>query len=283
MRLRKLGTTQSLVFFLPPEVHQSIMHLCKKRLGDYFDSNEVVRWLLEQTCVGIEQLQPLFYSQGVDFCRRTQGLANKSVLTKEDDRENYVDIIRQPEKQTLQQLYQPISLRKKARASATVMSPQITHFMQELHSRRKVFQDTSGAVQASALQEVEQEREVAYEVQAIRESQRPVHYSPLSFRGLSQELSRFVETGRLSVFSQSCDHFLEYLGHTNLGLKYRINVSRERSNLYLSKEFSRTVVLPNAIPNSDFMVSWVHLQFGKNNPDNHATAPTDVDSLEYRN
>jgi hypothetical protein len=55
--------------------------------------------------------------------------------------------------------------------------------------RRKAFQDTGNAVHSSTLQEVEQEREVAFEVETVREVQKPVHYSPLTFRGLHRDAS----------------------------------------------------------------------------------------------
>ncbi|EHK96031.1 hypothetical protein M7I_8285 [Glarea lozoyensis 74030] len=51
--------------------------------------------------------------------------------------------------------------------------------MKELGIRRKAFQDTGNAVHSSALQEVEQEKEVAFEVETIREVQKQEHYSPV--------------------------------------------------------------------------------------------------------
>jgi hypothetical protein len=42
------------------------------------------------------------------------------------------------------------------------LSPRIAVFTKELNTRRKGFQDTGNAVHGSVLQEVEQEREVAY-------------------------------------------------------------------------------------------------------------------------
>ena len=68
MRLRQLATTQSVTFFAPPEVHQSILDLCQKGPTELINSSHVVRWLLEQTCSGIEQLQPLYYAQGMITC-----------------------------------------------------------------------------------------------------------------------------------------------------------------------------------------------------------------------
>lgn len=41
MRLRQLGTTQSVTFFAPPEVYQSIIDLQMKPLGAKIDSRDV--------------------------------------------------------------------------------------------------------------------------------------------------------------------------------------------------------------------------------------------------
>lgn len=163
MRLRQLGTSQAVVFFAPPEVHQSILDSCKCEPGDLIDSYDVIYWLLEQTCSGIEQLQPLYFSQGADFCRRVQAaLDNQNFLIDSDHRKAYLRSLRQIEQQTLEQLY---GLDTRMESSRTVgkFSLILGAFLKELKIRRKGFQDTGNAVQGSVLQEVEQEREVAYE------------------------------------------------------------------------------------------------------------------------
>src|SRR5271155_1728048 len=111
MRLRQLGTTQSIVFFAPPEVHQSILDVCEKRCGEVIDSSHinsshVVSWLLEQTCRANEHLQNLYLAQGTDFCRRTNAQwKNVKFLTEKGHREAYLKVIQHLERQTLEQLY----------------------------------------------------------------------------------------------------------------------------------------------------------------------------------
>ncbi|KAL3421378.1 hypothetical protein PVAG01_07823, partial [Phlyctema vagabunda] len=159
MRLRQLGTTQSVLFLAPPEVHQNILDVCGKNWADTIDSSDVIYWLLEQTCDAIESLQPLYYSQGVDFCRRSQAALDlPDFLTEHDQREDYLDILRQKEQQTLAQLYKP-SARSKAISKFTPASPQLATYIKDLNMRRKNFHDNGKAVHGSALQEVEQERE----------------------------------------------------------------------------------------------------------------------------
>jgi hypothetical protein len=150
----------------PPEVHQSILDLRKKRVWEKVDSHDVICWLLEQTCVGVEQLQPLFFSQGADFCRRMQAsVDNANFLGDVRQRENFLQAIRTIEQQTLEQLYGVSSKGKGSRLDHK-FSPRLASFMKELKARKSGFQDTGDAVHGSALQEVEQEREVAYEGQS---------------------------------------------------------------------------------------------------------------------
>lgn len=256
MRLRQLATSQSVVFFAPPEVHQSILDLRNKRPNDLIDSYDVICWLLEQTCSGIEQIQPLYFSQGTDFCRRQQAaLDNPDRLVHSDQRDAYLSVLRQTEQQTLAQLYKPRLKSKSAKASE-FFSPQVAAFTKELYSRKEGFQDTGNAVHGSALQEVEQEREVAFEVEAVREVQRPVHYSPLSFPGfLHKDVLTFVKTGRLAAGYEGYEHAFVALRRTALGLKHGISSEASAAKLFVSKEFTRTVSMPAGRPNDNFLVS----------------------------
>lgn len=255
MRLRQLATSQSVVFFAPPEVHQCILDLRKKNPGDKIDSYDVICWLLEQTCDSIEQLQPLYFSQGADFCCRTQAaLDNPNFLASADQRNAYLGVLQQKETQTLKKLYEP-KINPKSIIKDRFLSPQIAAFMKELNALREGFQDTGDAVHVSALQEVEQEREISFEVEAVREVQKPVHYSPLTFLGLHKDILRFVKTGRLVAGSVGYEQASVTLGRTALGLKYGISSQNTTSKLYVSTEFCQTVSLPKGRANDNFIVS----------------------------
>ncbi|KAI9734262.1 MAG: hypothetical protein M1834_002366 [Cirrosporium novae-zelandiae] len=259
MRMRQLATSQSISFFAPPEVHQSILDLRKKKSGDLINSYDVICWLLEQTCSGIEQLQPLYYSQGVDFCRRTQAaLSNRDFLVDKDQRSVYLEDLRQAEQQTLEQLYRPKTKVKPAKSMGS-LSPELATYMKELNVRRQEFQDTGNAVHGSALQEVEQEREVAYEVEAVREVQKPVHYPPLSFPGLHRDIISFIMTGRLAAGSAGYEQAFETLQRTALGKKHGISSEATASKLYVSSEFTKTISLTRNRPNDNFQrhINWI--------------------------
>ncbi|KAH7122883.1 hypothetical protein EDB81DRAFT_861125 [Dactylonectria macrodidyma] len=259
MRLRQLGTTQSVTFFIPPEVHQGIADLQGKTIYDSVDSSDVIEWLLDNTCESIEQLQPLYYSQGVDYCRRMQAaFDNPKFLTMKPQREKYVATIKQDEQQTLQQLYDP---KPKAR-NATQNQPTNGHlkgFMKDLNSRKKRFQDNGRAVHASALQQVEQEREVAFEVESVRQVKKPHHYAAHSFPGLNADLESFARTGRMPADAHYFSHVFSSLSKTGLGRKFRVSRNATDSKLFVTAEFDKTIKqkLDNVMDNFLRPVNWL--------------------------
>ncbi|RYP03732.1 hypothetical protein DL765_010402 [Monosporascus sp. GIB2] len=259
MRLRQLGTTQGVTFFAPPEVNQSIRDICMKKDTEKVDSKDVIYWLLNNTCNHLESLQPLFYAQGVDFCNRMQAAADfPDFLEDDEQRAAYVAAIRQTERQTLQQLYAP-QTKVKAKPTGMRSNPQIAKFTRELENRKKEFQDSGQAVHASALQEVEQEREIEYEVEAVRQVKKPTAYTPHTFPGLHRDLETFARTGRMPAGASCFVHVLRSLARTSLGRKYKVNQEASSSQLFVSTEFEKTVKLVIESANDNFMrpVNWI--------------------------
>ncbi|KAK6330344.1 hypothetical protein TWF696_003440 [Orbilia brochopaga] len=260
MRLRQLGTTQSVVFFAPPEVHQSIVDTQQKQVREEVDSRDVVTWLLHQTCTGIEQLQPLYFSQGMDFCRRIQAVSdNSEFLDDPAHLKAYLNTLKQPEQQTLRQMYEPKQSQQKG---ATIENPSagIAKFIEELKIRRRGFQDTGEAVHGSALQEVEQEREVAFEVESVREVQKPVHFTPFKFPGLHKDLLTFLHSGRLLVGAGGYEPAFSALRRIcTLGEKYHVDHNATSGYLYVSAEFTKAVHAPSSKFNDNFLrpVNWI--------------------------
>lgn len=260
MRLRQLRTTQSVVFFAPPEVHQSICDINKKSTDATIDSGDVVYWLLEQTCRGIEQLQPLYISQGTDFCRRAEAeMSNPDHLTDPDQRRTYIKTLKQQEHHSLEQLYAPKNISKSMSSPKSDTCPEISAFMSELQELRSNFRDTGNAVSGSALQEVEQEREVAIEVETVRELQKPSHAAPLPHLPLHRDIFAFVNTGWLIMESPAYEQVFSVLGRTALGIKFGIHTMATRSKTYVSADFSNTVLLPHGKLDDAYQrpVQWV--------------------------
>ena len=173
-------------------------------------------------------------------------------LKDDDQRASYISAIRQTERQTLQQLYAP---QVKARSKPSVRSnAKIARFARQLETRRKEFQDTGQAVHASALQEVEQEREIEQEVEAVRQVKKPLPYTPHTFPGLRRDIETFARTGRMPAGVDCIMHVLRALARTSLGRKYKINPGASNSQLFISTEFEKTVKYVLESTNDNFMV-----------------------------
>ncbi|KAM0324566.1 hypothetical protein ACHAQA_007951 [Verticillium albo-atrum] len=260
MRLRQLATTQSVTFFIPPEVYQSILDVQGKDHSEVVESQDVIGWLLHNTCDGLEQLQPLFYSQGVDFCRRQQAAVKyPNFLLDKKQREAYTASIKQAEQQSLQQLYEPKVRQKAGGLAMNGADPQLVGYMRELEARRKGFQDTGRAVHASALQEVEQEREVAFEVESVRQVKKMCSYPAYSFSSLHPEIETFARTGRLPADSRFLVPAFQSLARTGVGRKFRLSNKVQNPGLFVSAEFERTVKVNIDLTIDNFIrpVNWI--------------------------
>ncbi|KAK2757274.1 hypothetical protein FQN54_004788 [Arachnomyces sp. PD_36] len=260
MRLRQLGTTQSITFIAPPEVHQSILDICNKCANDKLDSSDVVTWLLDQTCCSNRELQSLYLAQGIDFCQRTQAAASyKDFLTNLDHRKSYLDVLRQPEQRTLEELYAP-QLRQGSNAIplSTTLDGERSEFMKELRLMQLNSNSMDGPTNTSAFEEVEQEREVAYEIEEEREIRRPPLMKANQFLELHESILKFVQTGTLA--NGGC--YLKaaaFLESTQLGVKHGARISSFLPDLYVSVEFTNTVILKKGERNDNFTrpVKWI--------------------------
>ncbi|ORX94071.1 hypothetical protein BCR34DRAFT_608383 [Clohesyomyces aquaticus] len=254
MRLRLLGQTQSVTFFSPLEVHQSILDLRGKRDDYEPDSSDVLHWLLEQTCNGIEQLEPLYFNQGISYLQRIEaGLRHPNFLTQGHQRTDYLSIMRSKELQSLKQLYEPKLLQSGAQCKSANFAPALHGYVSDLLVRRKNFQDRGIAVHSSALEEVEQEREVEFEVESVRETQPPVHFTAHKFPRLHKDIEAFAVTGRLPAGSDAFQPVFCALQQTGLGRKHGANLtaSSVASGLFVSTQFCKTVKLTE--PNDNFL------------------------------
>ncbi|PLN81322.1 hypothetical protein BDW42DRAFT_169212 [Aspergillus taichungensis] len=92
----------------------------------------------------------------------------------------------------------------------------------------------------SMLEEVEQEREVAFKIEEERQVQRPPSFLPHAFPGLAQNILNFVNTGYLLGY-RGYVRASKFLESTELGRKYRIRGSAFLPNLFVSWEFTKTV------------------------------------------
>jgi hypothetical protein len=172
-----------------------------KQTTDRLDSSDVIAWLLDQTCATNKDLLPLYYAQGGDFCYRMQAAATyERFLTSKSHWERFLDHLQQPEQRTLEQLYDPETRKNCEGASAweeLKLRGVLKTFMQDLRQNHDLIQEQYSSTHTSALEGVEQEREVAYKVQEERELQRPRPMKALTFPGIHPAILSFVDSGVL--------------------------------------------------------------------------------------
>ncbi|KAF5574117.1 hypothetical protein FPANT_11939 [Fusarium pseudoanthophilum] len=198
-------------------------------------------------------------TQGFDFCRREDALLKfrKSSQNKKT-REKLLQEAQQPEGQTLEQLYGP-----KEQVSSTglkaMKSAHLQSFVKELYGLEADLVKHQRRACSSAFDEVEQEREVEFEVHQLREKQNPTQLTALQFPGLDKAILIFCEEPVVKLGGLHFIQALDLIGHTYLGLKYGIKPKGTSSKLLFSKEFSRTVQTSKADVSRHLMrpVEWV--------------------------
>jgi hypothetical protein len=246
MRLRQLGSTQSVTFVAPPEVYRSILDLQTEHTrGELFfktthivTSVDVVRWLLEQSCKFNEQMMPLHIAQGLNFCHRTNALwKHPEFLTDQSALKKLLDVIQLQEHQTLEQLY-GTRLSASQTEKINFDFAQLQRFSSVLDKKRYTAA-SEASTPAAAFMEVEQEREVEFEIEQVREKQSDMQYTPRKFPGLAGFIKSFIVTGKLEAGGSYLQAF-EFIGMTKIGRKF--NVKKTASRLFVSREFANTTV-----------------------------------------
>jgi hypothetical protein len=252
MRLRQLATTQSICFFAFPETHQSILDVCRMNQNDKVDSSYAVGWLLEQTCRADEQLQSLYVSQGTDFRNRMNAeWENAALVSDAQDMIAYVEVLQHPEQQKLGQLCGGRTEDTHVPSSLTTI-PQLETFKNKLNHLRLCTSKTANILHSSALEEVEQEREVEFQVEEVREMHKTVHNEAQAFPGLHLAISGFVSTGRLCA-DTGYDHVFDAVSRTSIGERFEI-VGAE-SHLFVSAKFMKTIKTDKSGLFDNFLVS----------------------------
>jgi hypothetical protein len=133
--------------------------------------------------------------------------------------------------------------------------------MDELNNQRHAAASKPNALHSSALEEVEQEREVEFQVEEVREVQRPVHHTALAFPGIHPAISAFVRTGLL-YGEEGYEHVFTAMARTSVGKKFSVAgtksqlfVAGTKSQLFVSAEFMRTIKTGRDVSIDNFLVS----------------------------
>ena len=254
MRLRKLAHGQSLVFFAPPEVHQSIMDVTG-RPGTELTGYDVVAWSLEQSCLSIERSQPLRVIQGISHQRRQHMLqtffrefSGFGDLAKDVSRsKESVKKFREKEEQTLQDLYGPTSVAKDVFAGAP--DRRIVRKLKE------IWRNLDSNSSAVASMHEEHEREVAPEIEKEVAVQRPQKVTPLC-PIVDSHLQTFISSGHPKESQNFANAFDSVLIHSSAKEKDAASVW---VHIRVTTDFVNTVQSPRSGVYNDYFrpVNWV--------------------------
>ena len=111
---------------------------------------------------------------------------------------------------------------------------------------------TANILHPSALREVEQEREVEFQVEEVPEVQNVLHCKAHAFPRIHPAISVFVSTGRL-YRDVGYEHVFDAVSRISIG--ERFGVKGTESRLFVSVEFMRTIKTDKGGLIDNFLVS----------------------------
>lgn len=130
-----------------------------------------------------------------------------------------------------------------------------------LNVRKNGFHDRGIATHASALEEVEQEREreIEHEVENVRELKKPVRVHGCQIPPLHRDIEYFVKTGKPIPDSAAYQPMFAALQQTACGRTHGPFTFAQRSHMLVSTQFTQTVKTKTKEPNDTFLRSchWI--------------------------
>jgi hypothetical protein len=166
----------------------------------------------------------------------------KKFATDNTERQKLLQVLKQPERQTLKQLYGHASERSSMDSQGVCLSSQLNSFMEKLLLFSKDQQDS---FQSGALEEVEQERQVEVQVEKVRQVEKPERFEALTYPGIHPDIVNFAHTGKLAasqpikVRKPGFEHAFAFVGRTSIAKRF--GVHETSSKLFVSREFGNTV------------------------------------------
>ncbi|KAH7882696.1 hypothetical protein F5I97DRAFT_1984083 [Phlebopus sp. FC_14] len=224
MRMRKLGTKHSVMFFAPLEVDRSIRSVASKSSSDPIGSMDILQWAIHETCNDIQKRAPDWAQQGMDHASRYHAWSN--FCQNKISSEGLAKAWLQPEAKSLEDLYTP----GKSRRQPPLELPEI----------RQRCTDLDILSLANAELDEEQEREVIHEMEMERERQvqRPPKVQAAT-HAVDKDVQTFVQSGVVPHGSTAFRHIFNSLVNTSAAFR-ESEVWTQR--VLATRDFCKTVV-----------------------------------------
>ncbi|KAK4940716.1 hypothetical protein LTR10_019226 [Elasticomyces elasticus] len=253
MRMRKLAVSQSVRFFAPPEVDNSIRAL----LADpsvTIDSSHVLRWVINGSCQALKSQTLIWTLKGLSHSRRRIATANhvsdEGIVV---NRDKYLSTIRERESRPVSEMYW-----------AGDKSERSLPFEPEVHEKQdKIMHELLEEWERTDVTDLnvcgigeEQEREVLHEIEHEREVQRPRRVKPAN-PCVWEPLEALIKDGVKPETSAGLGRAFNVLSKTKLASQYVY--TDWPSHIFATVGYLRTIVSSSATSQDDFLrpVQWV--------------------------
>ncbi|KAJ5556707.1 hypothetical protein N7494_000622 [Penicillium frequentans] len=234
MRMRKLGSGQSVVFCVPTEIKLRILALRPKSTTSDIVVSDVLRWAISETWHDIRRSIPLWAVQGRRYNSQMEIWSIRDQGEDADMSSTQAEGFLEIESQTLEERYRPGC--QKAFASES----KNTGHLSLIRDRCGEFEELDHV--SSTLQE-EQERELAPEIESERQVQRPSPAMPEAHR-IHPHVYSFITTGNLQSPSEGYEPAFHSLRNTSAAAY--LDFDDLPMGLLATRDFSTTVETSNS-------------------------------------
>lgn len=232
MRMRRLGSGQTVVFCVPPEIQAKIKstgHVCEPILV-----SDVLLWSIGETHREMQRSMPIWAVQGQRFTHQQilwqQIMKDGRTILNRGHAERFLEL----ESQTLEQRYRP--------ESSSQSSPLLNLEVEDTSSKLIVDRcQQFGHLQfSSSVLHEEQERELAPEIEQERQVQKPPPATPAT-HCLHPDVKRFALAKSVEGFSEAYMTAFQSLSHLSMANTIDLSKLATEQRLMVSADFATTV------------------------------------------
>ena len=272
MRMRKLGSSHTLVFIAPDEVIEEARNFVPGE-NVAVDSSHILLWTMEETCRQLQTNVANWAAQGYEFAARQTGwnrASNENGITSGKDIEI---LFCQAEGKSLEHLYGLGQMRSIRRSTN---NPQSRRIVEKIEQHCLLFESFSFI---DARTQEEQEVELIHEQEVEREVERPPSAMPAT-HSLHRHVEEFVRTGILDVSSSAFRTIPQSFVGSSLAVPS--GGTGVFKDIIVTEDFYRTIKQSTSNSNiDDFLrpVEWVVTSQEQNFPALVAFSPYEVNVL----
>ena len=232
MRMRKLGSTQSVILIAPEDICDEILLHASKDIHHVVEVIDVILWTISQTFAEVRRNIPLWAVQGERFERQNaiwqEAMTSQTTLTTTQAAE-----FLEPESATLADRYWAPQKSARQDPRMTTRSGNV----ELIRARCCEFNDSN---RTCANLHEEQERELSPEIEEERHVERPPHAEP-AIHHIHPEMLKFVATGALVPNTQAYQPAFQSLRSTSAAAF--LDIAEFPSDLLVSADYAQTIII----------------------------------------